>query len=151
MSLFDQISEDIKKAMLAREKEKLEALRAAKSAFLHAKTEKGAAIELSDEQALKIIQKLVKQRKESAEIYKQQNREDLYKVEIAEAKYLEIYLPEQMGEEELTAILREVISETGASASSDMGKVMGIATKKLAGKADNKLIAQKVKELLSGE
>ena len=149
MPLFDQINEDIKKAMLAKEKEKLEALRAVKAAFLLAKSEKGASDELADPDAIKILQKLVKQRKESADIYEQQNREDLYNKEVSEAKYIEAYLPEQMGEEEIVKILKEIITETGASAPSDMGKVMGVASKKFAGKADNKLVAQKVKELLS--
>lgn len=150
MPLFDQINDDIKKAMLAKEKEKLEALRAAKAAFLLAKSEKGASDELSDEDAIKIIQKLVKQRHESADIFKQQNREDLYTKEINEARYLEAYLPAQLSEEEIVAAIKEVISETGASSMADMGKVMGVITKKLAGKADNKLVAQKVRELLSG-
>jgi len=150
MALTDQINNDIKKAMLAKEKEKLEALRAAKTAFTLAKSEKGSGAEPTDADALKIIQKLVKQRKDSADIYKQQNRPDLYEKEINEAKYLEAYLPEQMSEQELTAILKEIIEKTGASSPSDMGKVMGLATKQLAGKADNKLIAQQVKALLAG-
>ena len=150
MLLTEKINEDIKKAMLAKEKDKLEALRAAKSAFLLAKTEKGANAELADEDALKIIQKLVKQRKDSAEIYKEQNRPDLYDKEVAEIKFLEEYLPEQMSEEELTKIIKDIIAQSGASSPSDMGKVMGMATKQLAGKADNKIVAQKVKELLNG-
>ena len=149
MPLFDQINEDIKKAMLSKEKEKLEALRAIKAAFLLAKSEKGASDELADADAIKILQKLVKQRKESADIYKQQNREDLYSKELSEVKYIEAYLPEQMNEEEIVKILKDIIAETGASAPSDMGKVMGVASKKFAGKADNKLVAQKVKELLA--
>ncbi len=149
MSLFTQIQEDIKKAMLAKEKDKLEALRAAKSAFLLAQTEKGAKEELADNDAVKIIQKLVKQRKESAEIYKQQNRNDLYDKEIAEVGFLEVYLPDMLSENEIKEIIAGIITETGASSPSDMGKVMGVVTKKLAGKADNKMVAQLVKQLLA--
>ena len=149
MPLFDDINNDIKKAMLAKEKEKLEALRAVKSAFLLAKSEKGADGELSDDQALKIIQKLVKQRKESADIYEEQNRQDLYEKEMNEVKYLEEYLPAQMSEEEIISVIKQIVIETGATGMADMGKVMGMAAKKLAGKADNKVVAQKVKDILS--
>ena len=149
MSLFDQINQDIKAAMLAREKDKLEALRAVKSAFLLAKTEKGGSGELTPDAELKIIQKLVKQRKESAEIYQSQNRDDLYNKEMVEAGYIEEYLPKQMNEEELVAELKIIIAEVGACNASDMGKVMGVASKKLAGKADGKLMATKVRELLA--
>jgi uncharacterized protein len=149
MPLFEQINNDIKKAMLAREKEKLEALRAIKSAFLLANSEKGASAELADADALKIIQKLVKQRKESADIYKEQNRPELYEKEMAEVKYLEAYLPEQMGEDEIRKALQAVIEEVGATSAADMGKVMGAATKKLAGKADNKIVSQLVREMLA--
>ena len=150
MSLFDQINEDIKKAMLAKEKDKLEALRAVKAAFLVAKTEKGAAETLSSDTELKIIQKLIKQRKESAEIYLTQSRKDLYDKEILEASVIEQYLPKQMSAEEITAALKQIIEKTGAKAPSDMGKVMGMASKELAGKADGKLIAETVKSLLAG-
>lgn len=149
MSLFDQINEDIKKAMLAKEKDKLEALRAVKAAFLVAKTEKGAAETLSPDSELKIIQKLIKQRKESAEIYLTQNRKDLYDKEVLEASVIEQYLPKQMSADEIKAVLKQIIEKVGAKAPSDMGKVMGVASKELAGKADGKLIAETVKLLLS--
>ncbi|MGC9373977.1 MAG: GatB/YqeY domain-containing protein [Bacteroidales bacterium] len=148
MSLQKQIDQDIKQAMLAKEKDKLVALRAIKSALLLAKTEKGTA-ELSDEAELKLLQKLVKQRKESAEIYQQQGRNDLADKELDEAKIIENYLPEPMSDEELTGIIKGIIDEIGASTMADMGKVMGIANKKLAGKAEGKAIAEKVKLLLS--
>jgi uncharacterized protein len=148
MSLFDQVNEDIKKAMLAREKDKLEALRAIKAAFLIAKTEKAGSDELSPETEIKIIQKLIKQRKESAEIYQQQNRIDLYDKEILEANVIETYLPAQMSEAEIIAILKGVIEKVGAKSAADFGKVMGVASKELSGKADGKFISQKVKELL---
>jgi uncharacterized protein YqeY len=149
MSLFNQVNEDIKKAMLAREKDKLEALRAIKAAFLLAKTEKGGMEEIPADVELKVIQKLIKQRKESADIYKQQNRMDLYDKEVLEANVIETYLPAQMSDEELTAAISEIISKTGASSMKDMGKVMGMASKELSGKADGKLISEKVKSLLS--
>ncbi len=148
MSLFDQVSQDLKAAMLAKEKDKLESLRAIKTAFLNAKSEKGAG-ELTPDKELQIIQKLVKQRKESAEIYKEQNRNDLYQKEMDEAKVIEVYLPKQMSEQELTEVLKEIIARVGASSPSDMGKVMGVASKELSGKADGKSIAAKVRELLS--
>ena len=149
MSLFDVISEDIKKAMLAKEKDKLEALRAVKTAFLMARTEAGANHELTPEAELKIVQKLVKQRKESAEIYIDQNRQDLADKELLEASVIEQYLPAQMSDEELTAVLQEIIGRVGASTPAEMGKVMGVASKELSGKADGKAISTKVKELLS--
>lgn len=149
MSLFDTINADIKSAMLAKEKEKLEALRAVKAAFLVAKSEKGSTGELSDEQAIKIIQKLVKQRQESADIYMENGREELSQKESAEAEYIGAYLPKQFSEAEIDSMIRSIIKETGASSMKEMGKVMGLASKRLAGKADNKLVAQKVKELLS--
>ncbi len=149
MSLFDTVSEDIKKAMLAKEKDKLEALRAVKTAFLLARTETGANGELSPEAELKIVQKLVKQRKESAEIYQQQNRKDLADKELLEASVIEQYLPAQMSDEELGIALKAIIERVGAKMPSDMGKVMGIATKELSGKADGKAISAKVKQLLS--
>jgi uncharacterized protein YqeY len=149
MSLFEKINEDIKTTMLAREKEKLEALRAIKAAFLVAKTEKGAPAELTADMELKIIQKLVKQRKESAEIYIAQGRKDLHDNEMFEASVIEQYLPKQLDADELKKILKAIIEKVGAKAPSDMGKVMGIASKELAGKADGKLIAETVKNLLT--
>jgi len=149
MSLFDIVSEDIKKAMLAREKEKLEALRAVKTAFLLARTESGAGGELTPDAELKIVQKLVKQRRESAEIYQQQNRQDLADKELVEASVIEQYLPAQMSEQELETALKAIIDRVGAKAPSDMGKVMGAATKELSGKADGKAISVKVKQLLA--
>jgi uncharacterized protein len=150
MALFDQITEDIKKAMLAREKEKLESLRAIKSALLLARTEKGAGDSISEETEIRILQKLLNQRKEAADIYKEQNREDLWKVEVAEAGFIEAYLPKMLSEDEVVAQVKMIIAETGAKGPADMGKVMGVATKKFAGKADNRLVSSKVKELLAG-
>jgi uncharacterized protein YqeY len=149
MSLTEQINADLKSAMKNKEKEKLEAIRAIKTAFTLAKTEKGSGAELTEDEELKIIQKLVKQRKDSAEIFKGQGRDDLYEKEVSEAKVISVYMPEQLCEEELAAKLAEIISKVGASGPQDMGKVMGMATKELSGKAEGKLIAQKVKELLS--
>ena len=149
MSLFDKINDDIKKAMLAKEKEKLEALRSIKAAFLVAKTEKGASDVLSEDAEIKIIQKLVKQRKDSAEVYKANNREELYAKEVAEALIIEQYLPAQLSEEEVASLIKTIIGEVGAKGPQDLGKVMGVASKKLSGKAEGKLIAQKVKDLLA--
>ncbi|WP_455498982.1 GatB/YqeY domain-containing protein [Coprobacter sp.] len=149
MSLFDQISSDIKSAMLARDKQRLEALRGVKKEFLEAKTAKGSDGDLSDENAMKILVKMVKQRKDSAQIYIEQNRPELAEGELAEAKIIEEYLPKQMTEEELEAALRTIIAETGATSAKDMGKVMSVATKQLAGKAEGKAISSKVKELLA--
>lgn len=148
MNLFDKVSEDIKKAMLAREKVKLEALRGIKKEFLEAKTAKGAGGELSDDTAMKILVKMVKQRKESAKIYEENNRPELAENELAEAAVIEEYLPKQLSDEELTKELKDIITETGAEGPKYMGKVMGIATKKLAGRAEGKAISAKVKELL---
>lgn len=149
MRLQDQINEDLKSALKAKDKLSLEAIRAVKTAFTLAVSEKGAGSTISDEEGIKIIQKLVKQRKESAAIYKKENRSDLYEKEIKEAEVLEKYLPEQISEQDLEKILREIISKTGAEEMKDMGKVMGLATKKLAGRADGKMIAEKVRQLLS--
>lgn len=149
MSLTEQINTDLKSAMKNKEKEKLEALRAIKTAFTLAKTEKSGGAELSADEELKIVQKLVKQRKDSADIYKEQGRDDLYEKEISEAEVISVYLPKQLSEEELAGKLTEIISKVGAAGPQDMGKVMGVATKELSGKAEGKLIAQKVKELLS--
>jgi len=149
MSLTTQIDQDIKQAMLAREKEKLEALRAVKSAILLARTEKGGSDEISTEVEVKLLQKLVKQRKDSAAIYQQQNRKDLADKELFEVSIIEKYLPEQMSDEELTKIVKAAIDQTGAKTVAEMGKVMGIVSKQLAGKAEGKVIADKVKLLLS--
>ena len=149
MSLELQINNDIKNAMLAKEKVRLTALRAIKAAILLAKTAEGASHELSDADLLRIIQKLVKQRRESAEIYKQNGREDLAGNELAELAFMEPYLPKTLSGEELEMALRQIISQTGASGPSDMGKVMGIATKQLAGQADGRQISETVKKLLA--
>jgi len=150
MSLEKLINDDIKAAMLARDKQKLEALRAVKAAILLAKTDKGGASEVEEDIEMKILQKLVKQRRESAEIYKQQGRAALAEEEIFQLAIIEKYLPAQMSEEDVKKIIKEIIAETGAASIKDMGRVMGLATKKLAGKADNKLISGLVKELLNG-
>lgn len=149
MNLFDTINEEIKKAMLAKEKTRLETLRFVKKEFIEAKTAKGSNGELTDDQALKIIQKMVKQRKETAIIYAEQNRPDLAENELAEVAVLESFLPKAMSDEELTLALKSIIEEVGAAGMKDMGKVMGAASKKLAGKADGKAINEKVKQLLS--
>lgn len=148
MDLFEKVSDDIKKAMLARDKVRLEALRGIKKEFLEAKTAKGANGILSDENAIKILVKMVKQRKESAQIYLDNKRDELAENELAEAKVIEEYLPKQLSDEELTSELKKIIEETGATGPKDMGKVMGAATKQLAGKAEGKAISAKVKELL---
>ena len=148
MSLAEKIAIDLINAMKAKDKVALEAIRAAKTAFILARTEKSGDTVLSPEDELKIIQKLVKQRRESAAIYKEQKRDDLYEKEIIEAEVLERYLPAKMSDEELLKIIKEIISRTGAKSMADMGKVMGIATKELAGKADGKEISAKVKQLL---
>lgn len=148
MSLTEKIASDLITAMKAKDKVVLEAIRAAKTAFTLARTEKSGDTVLTAEEELKIIQKLVKQRRESAAIYKEQNRPDLYEREVIEADVLEKYLPAKMSEEELVKILKGVIERLGAKSASDMGKVMGVATKELAGKADGKEISAKVKQLL---
>jgi uncharacterized protein YqeY len=148
MSLINQIDQDIKLAMLAKQADRLRGLRAIKSALLLAKTEKGAAEELSAEAEIKVLQRLIKQRKESADIYKTQNREDLYEIEIEEMKVIEPYLPQQMSRFEIEGYLQELIGRLGATSSSDMGKVMGAANKELAGKADGKTISEIVRQLL---
>ncbi|MBP3429506.1 MAG: GatB/YqeY domain-containing protein, partial [Barnesiella sp.] len=132
MNLFDQVSNDIKSAMLAKDKVRLEALRGIKKEFLEAKTAKGADGELTDDMAMKILAKMVKQRKESAQIYTEQNRPDLAEPELAEAAVIETYLPKQMTEEELTEALKAIIAQVGATTPQEMGKVMGVATKQLA-------------------
>lgn len=148
-SLFEQISADIKTAMLAREKVALEALRGIKKEFLEAKTAKGGDGTLPDELAVKILQKMVKQRKESAQIYNTQGRQDLADNEIAEAQVIERYLPAQMTDAELEEAVKAVITQVGANGPQDMGKVMGVASKQLAGKTEGRLISEKVKALLS--
>ncbi len=148
MTLFDQISEDIKKAMLAKDKVALDALRGIKKEFLEAKTAKGGDGELHDDRALQILQKLVKQRKESAEMYNAANRPELAEEEMAQCRVIEQYLPAMLSEEELTSALTAIIAQVGAAGPQDMGKVMGVATKQLAGKAEGKAISAKVRELL---
>lgn len=148
MSLTDQINQDIKKAMLAKEKEKLAALRAIKSALLLEGTKDGSG-EVSDETGLAIIQKLVKQRKDSSAIFKEQGREDLAVDEDFQIEVLSAYLPEQMGEDEVRKIVQDTIAQLGASGPQDMGKVMGPVMGKLKGKADGKLISTLVKEALN--
>ncbi|MGM9824906.1 MAG: GatB/YqeY domain-containing protein [Paludibacteraceae bacterium] len=147
--LFDQISEDIKKAMLAKDKVALDALRGIKKEFLEAKTAKGGDGELHDDKALQILQKMVKQRKESAQMFIDANRPELAEDELAQCKIIERYLPAMMTEEELTAALTEIIAQVGAISPQDMGKVMGVATKQLAGRAEGKAINLKVRELLA--
>jgi hypothetical protein len=149
MSLTEKISADLIAAMKSGDKITLEALRAAKTAFLLARSEKGQDAVLTPEDEMKTVQKLVKQRKESAEIYKSNDRSDLAEKETAEATVLEKYLPARMSEEELEKILKEIIARIGATTAADMGKVMGAATKELAGKADGKEISAKVRMLLS--
>ena len=149
MDLFETISADIKKAMLASEKVRLEALRGIKKEFLEAKTAKGAEGGLSDDAAIKILVKMAKQRHESARIYQEQSRPELAENELAEAAVIEEYLPKQLSDEELTAELKDIIAQVGATSAKEMGKVMGVATKALAGRADGRAIQAKVKELLA--
>ena len=149
MSLTEKIAIDLMAAMKAQDKGVLEALRAAKTAFILARSERGSDAILTADEEIKIIQKLVKQRNESAAIYREQKRADLYEKEEAEAAVLQKYLPAKMNDEELTAALRAIIERTGAKSPADMGKVMGVATKELAGKADGREISAKVKQLLA--
>lgn len=150
MSLETQIQADIKAAMIAKDKVALAAARAVKAAILLAKTAEGAVKEnIEDTEVVKIIGKLVKQRKESAAIYSQQNRQDLADNELAEAAVMEKYLPKALSEEETEAAVKAIIEETGAASMADMGKVMGVATKRLAGQADGKLISSIVRKLLA--
>ncbi len=135
--------------MLAREKEKLNALRAIKSAILLAKTSKGAADTMSEEAEIKLLKQLVKQRQDSAAIYKEQNRDDLYQEEKAQLDVIAAYLPQMMSEEEIEATLKQIITDNGFAGMKDMGKVMGMATKAFAGKADNKTVSDIVKRLLA--
>lgn len=148
MSLFDQISKDIIAAMKAKDKVRLDTLRNIKKLFLEAKTAPGANDELSDADALKIMQKMVKQGKDSAEIYASQNRADLADAELAQVAVIEEYLPKQLSEDELRERLKAIIAETGAQGPKDMGKVMGTASKQLAGLTEGRTISAIVKELL---
>lgn len=149
MEYTEKISADLMKAMLAKEKDKLETLRAVKTAFTLARSEKGVNYVLTEAEELKILQKLVKQRKESAAIYKEQNRPELCEKELLEASIIETYLPAMMDNTELEKYIIRLIAETGAVGMKDMGKVMGLATKELAGKADGKAISETVKKLLT--
>ena len=148
MNLFDQISEDIKKAMLARNHAETEALRGIKKEFLEAKTAKGGNGELTDEMAVKIIQKMSKQVRDAAVIFKEQNRMDLADEYLAQVAIYERYLPAQMTDAELETAVRAIIAQVGATSLQDLGKVMGVASKQLAGKTEGRLISEKVKQLL---
>lgn len=149
MELFDIISNDIKEAMKAKDKVALDTLRNIKKVLLEAKTAPGANDTVSDETAIKLIQKLAKQGKESAELYSSQNRPELAAEELAQVAVMEKYLPKQMSEEEIATALKEIIAQTGAAGPQDMGKVMGVATKQLAGKAEGRVISTIVKQLLN--
>ena len=148
MNLFDQISEDIKKAMLARNHAETAALRGIKKEFLEAKTAKGGNGELTDEMAVKIIQKMSKQVRDAATIFKEQNRMDLADEYLAQVAIYERYLPAQMTDAELETAVRAIIAQVGATSLQDLGKVMGVASKQLAGKTEGRLISEKVKQLL---
>ena len=149
MDLFEKVSEDIKNAMKAKDKVALETLRNVKKCFLEAKTAPGANDTLTDAEALKIMQKLVKQGKDSAGVYAGQGRQDLADAELAQVAVIERYLPKQMSTEELENVLKEIIAEVGAAGPKDMGKVMGVASKRLAGKAEGRAISEAVKRLLN--
>src|SRR5215510_12541742 len=149
MSLEQKIMGELKTAMLAKDEKALRSLRAIKAAILLAKTSEGASGELKEEEEIKLLQKLVKQRKDSLEIYQQQNRADLAQKEQEEIEVIEKFLPKQLSADELKTVIAKIIADTGASSPADMGKVMGAATKQLAGKADGKTISAVVKELLS--
>ncbi|NBP70508.1 MAG: GatB/YqeY domain-containing protein [Cytophagia bacterium] len=149
MSLKQQIDQDIKQAMLAKNKEELEALRGIKSLILLAETEKGGSGEVASDIENKLLMKAAKQRKESADIFTQQNRADLAEKELKQLEVISRYLPKQLNEEELTIELKKIIEATGAKSPADMGKVMGAATKQLSGKADGKMISELVKKLLA--
>lgn len=149
MDIFDIISNDLKEAMKAKDKVALDTLRNIKKVLLEAKTAPGANDTVDDATAIKLIGKLAKQGRESAALYESQNRPDLAAEETAQVAVLEKYLPKQMSDQELTEVLKAIIAETGASSPAEMGKVMGVATKKLAGMADGKAISAKVKELLA--
>ena len=149
MDLFEQVSEDIKNAMKAKDKVALETLRNVKKFFLEAKTAPGANDTLMDADALKIMQKLVKQGKDSVTIYVQQGRQDLADVELEQVKVIEKYLPQQMSAEELEKELKAIIAQVGAAGPKDMGKIMGVASKALAGRAEGRMISETVKRLLN--
>ena len=149
MELFEKVSKDIVAAMKAKDKVTLEALRNIKKVFIEAKTAPGANDTLDDAAALKILQKLAKQGHDSADLYTQQNRPDLAEAEMAQVKVIESYLPKAMSAEEIEAAVKEIIAQTGASSIKEMGKVMGVASKQLAGKADGKAISEVVKKLLA--
>lgn len=149
MALYDQISEDIKAAMKARDKVRLETLRNIKKVFLEAKTAPGANDTLEDADAMKILQKLAKQGHESAQTFIDNNRPDLAEEELAQARVIESYLPKPLSEEEIEAVVRQIVEQTGAQSMKDMGKVMGLASKQMAGKADGKTISAIVKRLLA--
>lgn len=149
MTLFDQISEDIKAAMKARDKVRLETLRNIKKVFLEAKTAPEANDTLEDADALKILQKLAKQGRETAQTYIDNNRQDLADEELAQAKVIEEYLPKPLSEEEIEKEVKDIIAQTGAQGMKDMGKVMGMASKKMAGRADGRAISTIVKKLLA--
>lgn len=149
MDLFEKVSEDIKNAMKAKDKVALETLRNVKKCFLEAKTAPGANDTLTDADALKIMQKLVKQGKDSAGVYAGQGRQDLADAELAQVAVIERYLPKQMSAEELENVLKEIIAQVGAAGPKDMGKVMGVASKSLAGKAEGRAISEAVKRLLN--
>lgn len=148
-TLFDQISQDIVAAMKAKDKVRLDALRNVKKYFIEAKTAPGANDELSDDAALKILAKLVKQGRDTAALYTEQQRPDLAEAELAQVAVIEAYLPKALTPEELEAALRSIIAETGATSAKEMGKVMGVATKRLAGRADSKAISTLVRQLLA--
>lgn len=148
MSLQQTIDQDIKAAMLNKDSAKLRGLRAIKAALLLAKTEKGAEEGVSEEMEIKVLQKLVKQRKESADIYQAQNRPDLFEIENEELQVIEAYLPQQMDRDAIIWYIKEAVTRTGATSMKDMGKVMGLVNKELAGKADGKTISEVVKEIL---
>ena len=147
--LEQEINQEIKAAMLSKNEARLRGLRAIKAALLLAKTEKGASEEITEDTEIKVLQKLAKQRRESAEIYKTQNRDDLYTIEIEELDVIEGFLPKQLSADEVQAKIKAIIESSGASSIKDMGKVMGLANKQLAGKADGKMISEIVKQLLS--
>jgi uncharacterized protein YqeY len=149
MTLEEKINQAIKEAMMAKQKERLEALRSVKSGIILLKTDKGPSHEVTADEELKMLQKQVKQRKESADIYIQQSRPELAEKELAEAKVIEEFLPAQMSSEEVEKAVREIIARVGASSAKDMGKVMGAASKELAGKAEGKMISELVKKLLA--
>lgn len=149
MDLEKTINDEIKSAMISKNEVRLRSLRAIKAALLLAKTEKGSSPTLSEDQEIKILQKLVKQRKDSAQIYKDQNRPDLLQIEEEEIKVIEEFLPAQLNEDEIRSVIQKIIDTTHASSIKDMGKVMGLASQSLAGKAENKTIANIVRELLS--